>query len=109
MGQSGGDSATISKIEAVSDLPGDYQLSNPYPNPFNPTTNIRVAVKEAQNVSMSLHDMLGRQVKALYNGELSANREYTFRIEGASLKSGVYLIKIVGRDFSTSRTVALIK
>lgn len=102
--------ATISKVESLGmDIPEGFYLSNPYPNPFKTDTNIRFAVDETQSISITLHDMLGREIKNLFNGEVGADSEYTLPILGNGLKRGVYLIKLVGKNFSSSRTVALIK
>lgn len=108
--QSSSSETVISKIESLGmDIPEEFYLSNPYPNPFQVDSNIRFAVDKTQSISISLHDMLGREIKTLFKGEVGADSEYTLTIKGSDLKRGVYLIKLVGKNFSSSRTVALIK
>ena len=108
--QSTNGESAISKVESLGvDIPQGFYLSNPYPNPFQTDSNIRFAVDHTQSISISLHDMLGREIKNLFQGEVGADSEYTLTIRGSGLKRGVYLIKIVGKNFSSSRTVALIK
>ncbi len=105
-----GQGTSIVDIETLNEaIPSKFQLSAPYPNPFNPSTNIRFATREKQDVIFTLHDMLGRKMKDLYDGPIEGNTIYTIKITATDLKSGVYLVKLEGHDFSTSRTVALIK
>ena len=110
LAQSSASEAGISKVESLGmDIPEGFYLSNPYPNPFKTDSNIRFAVDDTQTISITLHDMLGREIKNLFQGEVGADSEYTLTISGSGLKRGVYLVKLVGKNFSSSRTVALIK
>ena len=47
------------------DLPNVVQLHQNYPNPFNPSTQISFTLPEAQQVSLVVYDMLGREVAVL--------------------------------------------
>ena len=49
-------------------LPTEYKLYNIYPNPFNPVTVINYAVPEQCQITISLYNMLGREVDRLYTG-----------------------------------------
>jgi hypothetical protein len=42
-----------------------------YPNPFNATTTIAFSLKDAGNVKIAIHDLLGRQVDIIDMGYLS--------------------------------------
>ncbi|MEJ2052143.1 MAG: T9SS type A sorting domain-containing protein, partial [Calditrichota bacterium] len=44
-----------------------YTLAQNYPNPFNPVTQIEFNVPVTANVKVAVFDILGRQVKVLYN------------------------------------------
>ncbi|MBN2542699.1 T9SS type A sorting domain-containing protein [bacterium] len=64
-------------------VPTKFCLNPNNPNPFNETTSISFSVAEKSDVSLSVYDVLGKEVKALYNGELT---------------KGVYSIKWFARD-----------
>ena len=43
-------------------LPTEYSISKAYPNPFNPVTNIDIAIPESGLMQFAIFDILGRQV-----------------------------------------------
>jgi hypothetical protein len=68
-------------------------LSQNYPNPFNPSTNITFNLHSKAFVSLKLFDVLGREVAALMNEELSAG-VYTRQWNAANMPSGVYFYRL---------------
>ena len=42
-------------------LPLEYSISNAYPNPFNPVTNIDITVPESGLMQFAIYDILGRR------------------------------------------------
>ena len=90
-------------------LPGTHNLSAVYPNPFNPQANFTLEVAEQQSVRIAVYDALGREVATLFNGTLTAGTEHAFTIDGASLPSGVYMVRATGEQFTDVRRVTLMK
>lgn len=79
-------------------LPRELSLYNNYPNPFNPSTTIRVDVPLAGEIKLKVFDLLGREVKTLYSGILSAGR-HSFGWDGRDevgkiLSTGVYYYRL---------------
>ena len=103
------DDISPTEIETAADLPQDYLLSAPYPNPFNPQTNFTLEVAEHQSVRIAVYDALGREVATLFNGTLTAGTEHAFVIDGAGLPSGVYMVRATGEQFTAVRRVTLMK
>jgi len=72
--------ATVFKVGSASDVaiekneerPRHFSLKPNYPNPFNPTTQIRFTLPEMQKVMLTIFDITGRKVKILVNGVLPA-------------------------------------
>ena len=52
--------------------PATFELSQNFPNPFNPETKIRFQLPEAGRVVFKVYDILGREVRTLLNGERNA-------------------------------------
>ncbi|MFQ6610117.1 MAG: T9SS type A sorting domain-containing protein [Fidelibacterota bacterium] len=91
----------------------EYSLSNNYPNPFNPTTTIGYAVKEAGDVSIIVYDMLGREVNVLVNDYLQPNN-YSVVWNGMNsnnqqVASGVYYYKMITNGFVDTKKMLFVK
>ena len=78
---------------ALEALPAEYTLEANYPNPFNPTTEIRFALPEAADVRLIVYDALGREVERLVDGPVSAGYQHA-TFEAANLPSGLYLYRL---------------
>lgn len=97
--------ATASEAD---DVPVHFQLSNAYPNPFNPRATVELTLAAPQEVSIALHDALGRRVRTLHQGRLGPST-HRFTIDGGGLASGVYFIRVTGEHANASRAVTLLK
>ena len=96
-------------VEARVELPGNFYLSPVYPNPFNPSANVTFAVAQSQHVKVSLHTLLGQEMKVLYEGVLSADTQQTVRLDGSDLTGGVYIVMMESNGERATRTVTLLK
>jgi hypothetical protein len=86
----------------------NYSLYQNYPNPFNPVTTIRFELPISQHAELSVFDMLGREVKVLYN-DIAPAGIVTVDFNGEGLASGVYFYRIKTKDFTTSKKLLLLK
>jgi hypothetical protein len=77
----------------VVPLPTAFGLQEPYPNPFNPTTNIVVDLPQAGHVRLAIYDILGREIATLMNQSNGAGR-YVVPWNAANVGSGVYLARV---------------
>ncbi len=82
------------KTSALSGKPPrDLFLINNYPNPFKTTTTIQFSISKAQNIKMSVYNMLGQSVSTLINGEMLAGT-HEVHFNGEKLVGGVYFLQI---------------
>ena len=84
-----------------------YHLSNNYPNPFNPTTNIRFSLPVNKSISLIVYDMLGQEVKTLINKEEFAKGSYEADWNGTNnagqkVASGNYIYTLKYGNFQKS-------
>lgn len=94
--------------EQTSELPKTWELSQNFPNPFNPTTVIRFALPVAGQTALKLYDITGAQIKVLVSEELpSGKHEVVF--DASSLASGVYFYRLETPGFSATRKMMLVK
>ena len=71
-----------------------YDLSMPYPNPFNPVVNIDLTIEGNNYVDARVYDIQGREVAVLHNGMM----DYSFKTLtwiAQDNASGIYFIKVV--------------
>ncbi len=90
------------------DLPGTFALHQNYPNPFNPVTTIPYEVAEAGPVTLTVYDVLGRQVLTLVDAYHMPGR-YAVRFDARSLPSGPYLYRLQAGSYTETRPLMLLK
>lgn len=86
-----------------SEVPTVFELMQNFPNPFNPTTTIRVALPENSSVTLKIYDINGREIATLLNNESHSTgvMNYVFNSSAYNLSSGVYFYKVFASDEST--------
>ncbi|MCB0728885.1 MAG: T9SS type A sorting domain-containing protein [Ignavibacteriae bacterium] len=98
--------------EVIIGLPGKFNLSQNFPNPFNPSTKISYELPFDGNVSLKVFDMTGKEVMTLVNEFRSAGY-YTVTFSGVNLSTGVYIYRISadanGQSFSSEKRMVLVK
>ena len=83
-------------------IPLQYKLSQNFPNPFNPSTTIRIGIPESgknQRVSLKIYDVLGKEVKTLLaEGRLQPGyHKFTWdgtNYSGNPVSSGIYFYQL---------------
>jgi len=76
----------------VTALPQEYSISHAYPNPFNPTTQLRIALPESGSLTVVVHNVLGQTLAELANGRYNAGY-HTLTFDASNLASGLYFIR----------------
>ncbi len=88
-------------------IPDKFRLSNNYPNPFNPSTAIKVDLAKSGLVSLKIYNVLGQLVKVVDKGYKPAG-EYTYDINMDQFASGVYFYTLQeGSNFMAKKMVLL--
>lgn len=82
-------------------------LSN-YPNPFNPTTNIKVELKEDSDVIINIYNVVGTLMKNIYEGSLSKGI-HEYMVDGSNWSSGIYFLEVKTEQKSYVRKILLAK
>ena len=101
--------ATISK----DNLPAGYALEQNYPNPFNPETRISFKLAEKSHVSITIYDMLGRNIKTLINQTQDAGYKSLIwdatNDYGEPVSAGIYLYQIQAGEYISTKKMVLLK
>ncbi|MGE5352593.1 MAG: YCF48-related protein [Acidobacteriota bacterium] len=86
----------------------EYCLSQNFPNPFNPETQIRFTLKNESRVTLKVFDLLGAEVRTLLSGYLPAG-EHRVNFNGTSLPSGFYFYQIRAGEFTDTKKMLILK
>ena len=78
-------------------IPESFFMDQNYPNPFNPTTTIKFGLPSASYVTAKLFNVLGQEVKTLFEGRLNAG-EHELLFNAENIGSGVYFYRIQAGD-----------
>ncbi|MBC8203922.1 T9SS type A sorting domain-containing protein [bacterium] len=81
---------TVEHVEFSA--PKEFSLSSAYPNPFNPSTSVKLDVPHSSWLKLAVFDINGRLVKTIAN-EYVNQGVYTFNIDLSGQASGVYFLK----------------
>ncbi len=107
-----GDPVWFNKVTAVMPLsaqvPTKFDLSNNYPNPFNPSTVIKVTLANAGNMSLEIYNVLGQLVKVVAQG-YKAPGVYTYNVFMDNFASGVYFYRLQEGSRSMTKKMLLLK
>ncbi len=94
-------------------IPHEFILYNNYPNPFNPSTDIKFSLPNTERVQLIVYDLLGNLVKEMVNEKLSPG-EYKYKWSGVNqsgslVSAGMYLYRIQAGEHRATKKMVLLK
>jgi hypothetical protein len=99
--------ASVEKIES-NNIPQEFSISDPFPNPFNPEMQIQYSLPQNGDVRIDVFDISGKLVDKIFSGFQSAGK-YQAHWNAASFPSSIYIIRIQSDEFVLSKKCALVK
>jgi len=82
-------------------------LSMAGPNPFASSTVLRLEVDRAQSVRAEVFDGTGRRVAVLHEGPVAPGDALALPLDGTSFSAGIYVVRVTGDGWQTSRRLVL--
>ncbi len=105
-------SDTILGIPLIGDVdetvPFSFRLYQTYPNPFNPSTQIKYEVAHLGIVELSVYDLLGRKIATLVNEKKSPGTYVAYWLAG-NMSSGVYCVQLRSGGRVATQRAMLVK
>jgi hypothetical protein len=89
-------------------VPTAFNLSQNFPNPFNPETTIKFNLPLDEYVSLKVYNLLGSESAVLINGKRSAGI-YHINFNASQLPSGVYYYQLTAGQFSDTKKMILLR
>ena len=92
-----------------SQVPQKFILENAYPNPFNPSTNVKFSIPKAGNVSLKIYNIMGQLVKTIADNVYKNEGEYTYKVSMDQFSSGVYFYTLEQGSQHITKKMILLK
>ncbi len=108
-----GTESVTSVAEFNNGIPENFTLEQNYPNPFNPTTTIGYQIHSDGLVTLTIFNVLGKEVRTLVNkSQLAGIYQITWDgrdNSGNVLPTGTYFYKLQFADQKEIRSMLLVK
>jgi hypothetical protein len=95
--------------ETTAQQPSKFALSEAYPNPFNPSTNVKFNLNKDGVVSLKIYNIMGELVKTVIDNEFRTTGEYTSFVNMNNLSSGVYFYTLSQGSQQITKKMMLLK
>ena len=99
----------VTDVTEGGEIPKEYSLSQNYPNPFNPSTTIQYSLPEAGDVTVRIYNLLGQEVKTVFNNVSQSAGTHKVVFSASELPSGIYFYSFRVNDFVQVKKMILMK
>jgi hypothetical protein len=96
-------------VKEVYAAPRVFKLFNNYPNPFNPSTQIRFSVPKDGFTSLKVLNILGQEVATLFEGNAKSGNILEITFNAKNLSSGIYFARLQQEGKISIQKMNLIK
>lgn len=96
------------ETQVTIEAPKVFALSQNYPDPFNPSTNISFSIPATSFVSLKVFDALGREVSVVLSEQMPAGK-YSRQWNATGLPSGVYFYRLQAGSFIETKKLVLLR
>jgi hypothetical protein len=94
-------------------IPTGYSLTQNFPNPFNPSTDINFSLPAPTNVKIGVYNMLGQEIATLMNRSCQEGTQHVswngLDHSGNAVQSGIYMYKLVTGHVTLTNKMLLIR
>jgi len=91
-----------------AEIPTAFRIASVSPNPFNPQTQITLAIPSTGIVTAGIFNISGAKVAEVFNGQMTAGF-HTLSFNGVNLSSGVYFLNVETAAGSACEKIILMK
>jgi hypothetical protein len=103
------EATTVVSVEEESEnVPLEFVVSEPYPNPFNPATTVEVTLPEPSHLEMILYNALGQRAAVVADGYYETGL-HRIEVDGRHLASGVYYYRVTAGQHRVTGRMMLLK
>ena len=89
-------------------IPESFSLSQNFPNPFNPVTEILYGLPKQTKVTLEVYNSLGQKVSILVDETQPAGLQ-TARWDASALPNGIYFYQLKAGEFAQTKKMLFLK
>ncbi|GEM_PF-4534009 len=93
---------------SVDPIPVEASLDQNFPNPFNPTTQIRFSLSQTSAVTLNIYNTLGQHIETLVNERLAAGT-HSVHWNPRDLPSGIYCYRLQTGQVTETKHLVLLR
>ncbi|MBS4029774.1 MAG: T9SS type A sorting domain-containing protein [Ignavibacteriales bacterium] len=90
-------------------VPKQFLVSQNFPNPFNPITNVKFEISQTEIVTVKIYDVLGNEVSTLLNRKTMNAGEHFVEWDASNHSSGIYFYQIQMEHHSAVKKMVVLK
>lgn len=92
----------------LSTIAGEFSISQNFPNPFNPVTQIDFSVARTSDIKIRIFDILGNEIAVPVAQQMKPGK-YRIDFNGSELSSGTYFYSLAadGKTISTKKMLLI--
>ena len=98
----------LGNVDNFEGQPDKFILYNPFPNPFNPETNISYFIPEYGFVSLVIYNSLGQKITDLVS-MYHTPEKYIVNFNAGNLSTGIYILEFLYNEYAAIKKVLLLK
>ena len=102
------------QLSSTQNIPERFELSQNFPNPFNPSTTIQFSIEIERRVTLTIYNVRGEEVIELVHDELKTPGYHTVVWDGKNragrqVSTGLYFYKLQSGKLSSIKKLAFVK
>ena len=95
-------------VDIKTNNPSSFHISEVYPNPFNPSTNIEFSISQNAKVDLSIYNLNGQLVEVILNDFVYPGN-YSLEWDASNYSTGMYLLVGTYGNHSETKKLMLVK
>ena len=95
-------------VDIKTNNPSSFYISEVYPNPFNPSTNIEFSISQNAKVDLSIYNLNGQLVEVILNDFVYPGN-YSLEWDASNYSTGMYLLVGTYGNHSETKKLMLVK
>ena len=98
----------MSEVVIINLVQDTHVLTTSWPNPATTDVSMELSLAHEQDVRITLHDALGRELTSIRNGAFPIDRSVRISFSVNGLPAGTYHVRFQGERFTDSRAVVVV-